>query len=129
MNDMNQQGYSASGPIPEMGLSFGKTLSDMRFIGLVGMVYGVMTCLSLVGAVVGVPIIIAANRFLESIKILQEYRVHGRQGDLSTAFHEMGRSFRLMKIIVLISIGLTVLYFMLIFMFGGLALLSELGSN
>ncbi len=37
-----------------MGPGFGKTLSDMRFMGWVGMVYGIVTCLSIIGAVVGV---------------------------------------------------------------------------
>ncbi len=129
MDEMNPQGYATSGGVPDMGLGFGKTLSDMRFMGLAGMIYGVLTCLSIVGALVGVPMVIASNRFLESIKLLEEYRVGGRQGDLATAFHEMGRSFRLMKIIVIISLVLMVMQFVFMFLFGGLALLSGLASS
>ena len=36
-----------------MGLTFGKTLANMKFMGVAGMVYGILTCLSLVGALLG----------------------------------------------------------------------------
>ena len=120
--------FAGPGQGHNMGPTFGKTLGNMKFMGIVGMVYGVMTCLSLVGAVLGVPIIIASNRFLEAIKILEEYRHSNRPEDMASAFHELGRSFRLMKIVVMITIGMTVLYFIFMFVFGGLALLAGLAE-
>lgn len=112
-----------------MGVTFGKTLENMRFIGVAGLVYGILTCLSLVGAIIGVPIIIAANRFLESVKMLEQYRASNRLEDMEAAFHEMGRSFRLLKIVVMISIGMTVLYMAFAFLFGGLTILSSLANG
>ena len=76
----------------------------------------------------GIPIIIAANRFLEAVKILEEYRRTGCQEDLATGFHELGRSFRLLKIVVLITIAMTILTFVVMFLFGGIALLAGLAE-
>ncbi len=121
--------FAGSGQGHGMGPTFGKTLGNMKFMGVVGMVYGIMTSLSIVGAVLGIPMIIASNRFLEAVKILEEYRQSNRPQDMATAFHELGRSFRLMKIVVLISIGMTVLYFIGLFLFGGLALLASLAES
>ncbi len=129
-DSQSQNHYDMGGPSGNhgMGLGFARTLGDMKFVGVAAMIYGVMNCLSLAGAVMGVPIIIAANRFLESVKILQQYRSSGRQEDLATGFHEMGRSFRLLKIVVLITIAMSVLTFVVMFLFGGLALLAGLAE-
>ena len=53
--------------VHSMGLGFEGTLKDMRFIGWVSMIYGILTCLSIAGAIVGVPLIIASHRFIEGI--------------------------------------------------------------
>lgn len=112
-----------------MGLGFARTLGDMKFVGVAAMIYGFFNCLSLAGAVMGIPIIIASNRFLEAVKILQRYRQSGQQDDLSRAFQEMGRSFRLLKTVVLITIAMSVLAFVVMFFFGGVALLAGLAKT
>lgn len=112
-----------------MGLGFGQILGDMRFMGWVGLIYGILTCLSIVGAIIGVPLIIAAHRFLEGINRFDLYRQDPQaQGELRTGFHELGRSFRILKILVIIHILLTVVYLFFLFFLGGLGLLSELAE-
>ncbi len=136
MSEMNgdsqfQGQYDMSGPSGNhgMGMGFARTLGDMKFVGVTAMIYGVITCLSLAGAIMGIPIVIASNRFLEAVKILKEYRLTGRQEDMATAFHEFGRCFRLLKIVVLITIGMYILVFVLMFLFGGIALLAGLAEG
>ena len=121
--------FARSGEGHGMGVTFGKTLGDMKFMGVVGMVYGILTCLSVVGAIMGVPIIIASNRFLEAVKILEQYRLSNRPEDMASAFQELGRSFRLLKIVVMITLGMTVLYFIGLILFGGIAMLSSLAGG
>jgi Family of unknown function (DUF5362) len=130
LNNMDQfgRGSEMTGSGHGMGPTFPSTLSNMKFMGVAGLVYGIMTCLSVLGAILGIPLIIASNRILESVKILEEYRVSGLQEDMALGIHELGRSFRLMKIVVLISLALIVLNFLFIFLFGGLALLSGLAN-
>ena len=41
---------------------FDKMTSDMRFVGLFTIIYGVLTCLTIIGALIGVPTIIIGLR-------------------------------------------------------------------
>ncbi|MCP4571099.1 MAG: DUF5362 domain-containing protein [bacterium] len=112
-----------------MGPGFGATLADMRFMGWVSLIYGIITCLSIVGALVGVPMIIAAHRFIEGINRFEVYRQDRSEGELRTGFHELGRSFRIQKILVVIHLVLTVGYFCFLFLLGGLGILAELAGT
>ncbi len=106
-----------------MGPGFGKTLSNMRFVGWVGMVYGILTCLSIVGAIVGVPLIIASHRFIEGLNRFENYRHDRSEAELKEGFREMGRSFQILKILTIIYIVLTVGYIATLFLVGGLGIL------
>jgi len=112
-----------------MGPTFGKTLGDMRFMGWVGLIYGIITCLSVVGAVVGVPMIIACHRFIEGVNRFENYRRDSSSEELKAGFAEIGRGFRYMKVLIIIYIVLTLGSLAFVFMLGGLSLLSELAAN
>ncbi len=112
--------------IHAMGLGFEGTLKDMRFIGWVSLIYGILTCLSIVGAIVGVPLIIASHRFIEGINRFDLFRQTGTQDELQAGFYELGRSFRILKILTVIYLILIVLYFAFLFLLGGLGLMAGL---
>ena len=120
---------AAPGPGHPLGPGFGATLADMRFMGWVTLVYGVLTCLTIIGAVFGVPVIIAAHRFIEGVNRFELYRQDGSPAELRTGFHELGRSFRILKVITLIYLVLTVLYLVFLFFLGGLGLLAGLAEG
>jgi hypothetical protein len=109
-----------------MGLGFEGTLKDMRFIGWVSMIYGILTCLSIVGAVVGVPLIIASHRFIEGINRFDLFRQTGTEDELQAGFYELGRSFRILKILTIIYLVLILLWFAFMFLMGGLSLMASL---
>ncbi|MEN8006885.1 MAG: DUF5362 family protein [Candidatus Krumholzibacteriota bacterium] len=109
-----------------MGLGFERTLGDMRFMGWVSLIYGILTCLSIIGAVLGVPLIIASHRFIEGINRFDLFRQAGTNEELQAGFYELGRSFRILKIITIIYLVLTVLYLAFLFLMGGLGLLAGL---
>ncbi len=117
----------AEAPHP-LGPDFGRTLGDMRFMGWVALICGILPCLTIVGAVVGVPMIIAAHRFIEGVNRFDLYRQDGSEGELRTGFYELGRSFRILKILTIIYLVLTVLYVFFLFFLGGLGLLAKLGD-
>jgi len=109
-----------------MGLGFEGTLKDMRFIGWVSLIYGILTCLSIVGAVVGVPLIIASHRFIEGINRFDLFRQTGTEDELQAGFYELGRSFRILKILTIIYLVLILLWFAFMFLMGGLSLMASL---
>lgn len=112
-----------------LGPRYGSTLGDMRFMGWVTLVYGVLTCLTIIGAVLGVPVIIAAHRFIEAVNRLEVYGRSAAPEDLKAGFDELGRSFRILKVITIVYIVLTVLYLVFLFLLGGIGLLSELADG
>jgi hypothetical protein len=122
---MENQGAVASAIHP-LGLGFERTLGDMRFMGWISMIYGILTCLSIIGAVLGVPLIIASHRFIEGVNRFQLYREKGAQDELAAGFYELGRSFRILKILTIIYLVLTVGYLVFLFLLGGLSILASL---
>lgn len=122
MQEMTNTAAGATGIHP-MGLGFERTLRDMRFMGWISLIYGILTCLSIVGAVLGVPLIIASHRFIEGVNRFDLFRQSGTQDELQAGFYELGRSFRILKILTIIFLVLTVLYLAFLFLMGGLGLL------
>lgn len=106
-----------------LGPGFGNTLSNMRFVGWVGLVCGILTCLSIVGAILGVPLIIASHRFIEGLNRFENYRHDRSESELKAGFQELGRSFQILKILTIIYIVLTVGYIATLFLVGGLGIL------
>ncbi len=125
MEDMTNTAAGTAGIHP-MGLGFEGTLKDMRFIGWVSMIYGILTCLSIVGAVVGVPLIIASHRFIEGVNRFDLFRQTGTEVELQAGFYELGRSFRILKILTIIYLVLILLWFAFMFLMGGLGLMASL---
>jgi len=119
---MNNTAAGATGIHP-MGLGFERTLKDMRFMGWISMIYGILTCLSILGAVLGVPLIIASHRFIEGVNRFELFRQSGTQDELQAGFYELGRSFRILKILVVIFLVLIILNLAFLFLMGGLGLL------
>ena len=125
MQDMENSG-AGTAAINPLGLGFDRTLSDMRFMGWISMIYGILTCLSIIGAVLGVPLIIASHRFIEGVNRFQLFRQTGTEGELAAGFYELGRSFRILKILTIIYLVLTVGYLAFLFLMGGLGILAGL---
>ena len=125
MQDMqNTEGGATA--IHPMGLGFERTLGDMRFMGWISLIYGILTCLSIVGAVLGVPLIIASHRFIEGVNRFDVFRQTGTQDQLQAGFYELGRSFRVLKILTIIYLVLIILYLAFLFLMGGLGILAGL---
>ena len=112
--------------LPPMGLGFETTVKDMRFIGWVALIKGILICFSIFGALVGVPLIIASHRLIEGTKRFDLFRSTGAQGELAAGFYELGRSFRILKILVIIYLVLMVGALAFVFLLGGLGVLAGL---
>ena len=128
MEDMTNTAEGSAGIHP-MGLGFEGTLKDMRFMGWISMIYGILTCLSIVGAVLGVPLIIASHRFIEGINRFDLFRKTGTENELQAGFYELGRSFRILKILTIIYLVLIILYLAFLFLMGGLSLMAGLMNS
>jgi len=95
--------------------------SDMRFVGTFSVVYGAVVCLSIIGALVGIPLIIAGLRLRESG---QAYAGVPRDPSaLSRAYSGQASYFKILKVLMIIALVLIACEFIFIFFMGGLAFL------
>jgi hypothetical protein len=128
MEEMENSGAAATAIHP-LGLGFDRTLGDMRFMGWISLIYGILICLSIVGAVLGVPLIIASHRFIEGVNRFQLFRQSGTEDELAAGFYELGRSFRILKILTIIYLVLMIGNLVFLFLMGGLGILAGLAES
>lgn len=111
---------------------FEKMTSDMRFVGLFTIIYGVLTCLTIIGALIGVPTILIGLRIREAADQFSIYKMTNNAASLKQGFELQGKFFRTIKILIIIGLVLTVLYiifFIYLFTVGFGALLSAPSYN
>ena len=81
-----------------------KMTSDMRFVGLFTIIYGALSCLSIIGAIVGVPLIIAGLRLRESADAFVAYLTSKEENTLIKGFDLQGKYFFINKVIIIITL-------------------------
>ncbi|HET6569741.1 MAG TPA: DUF5362 domain-containing protein [Rhodothermales bacterium] len=87
-----------------------KMSRDMRFVAWFTIIYGGLASLTIIGAIVGVPMLIGGLRLKESADAFDGYR---RTNDLERMAHALdrqGRYFFIQKVFVIVSIFFIILY-------------------
>ncbi|MCX7797652.1 MAG: DUF5362 domain-containing protein [Melioribacter sp.] len=95
-------------------ITFEKMIKDMRFVGIFTVVYGALYCLSIVGAIIGIPIIIIGLRIREAADQFEIFKTTNNAASLRMGFELQGKYFRIMKILIIIGIILTLIWITLI---------------
>jgi hypothetical protein len=96
-----------------------KMSSDMTFLGIFEIIIGALYCLTIIGAAIGVPMIFAGLRLKESADSFTSYTSAAESSVLRGALEKLGRHFHIHKILVIVSIVLTLLYIVfVVFLFG-----------
>ena len=119
-NDLNIEEESIPQPKPlgMFGMLFTKMTSDMKFVGMFTIVYGVLTSLSIIGAIIGVPLIFAGLRIREAADEFNAFRLTNDNSSLKRGFELQGKYFYIQKIIIIVGLVLTALYIVGIIAFG-----------
>lgn len=123
-NDINIEQGNFDDPIQPpksmgmFGIVFAKMTSDMRFVGLFTIIYGGLTCLSIIGAVIGIPLIIAGLRIREAAEEYNLFRTTDDNKALRRAFEKQQKYFNIIKILIIVGLVLFVLYIVFIVIFG-----------
>ncbi len=103
-----------------------KLNGDMRFVGIFNIIYGALACLSIIGAVVGVPLIIGGIRLREAADSLEVYLRSSDFAALEKGLERQSRFFFIQKVFLIVGLVLTGLYILfMIFFFGTLSNLSR----
>ncbi len=88
---------------------FEKMTNDMRFVGMFAIIYGALTCLSIIGALIGVPIIFVGLRMREAADQFSTFRITNNAASMRAGFELQGRFFHILKILIIVQIVLIVL--------------------
>jgi hypothetical protein len=98
-----------------------RTLSrDMKFLGYVYIIGGGLYCLTIIGAIVGVPVLISGLRLKDAGESFASYGMQPNAAMLRTALEQQAKFFFIQKVLIIIALVLMVLGFVLMFAFIGL---------
>jgi hypothetical protein len=92
-----------------------KMNSDIRFLGIFCIIYGALTCIGIVTAIIGVPYIIMGIRLRESADHFARYIELGDEMDLNMALEKQQRYYFISKVLVIIALVFLLLYLIFIF--------------
>ena len=89
----------------------------MKFFGIFTIVVGALTCIGIITAAIGVPMILAGIGLVNASKSLKEYKNFNNQFTLNDFFTHLNRFFKINGILAIIYIVIMVMYiaFLLIF--------------
>lgn len=82
---------------------------DMKFLGIMSIIFGILYCLSILGAIIGVPLIFAGIRLKESGESFDFFSKNNDEIALQQAIERQKRFFYILKMLVIVYISITVL--------------------
>lgn len=86
----------------------------MQLIGLLQMIGGVIYCLTIIGAIIGVPLYIMGKRLRESADAFTNYNSSNSGRDLEMAIERQTRSFFIQYVLAIIGLVFMALYILVI---------------
>ncbi|MDX9923765.1 MAG: DUF5362 domain-containing protein [Ignavibacteriaceae bacterium] len=112
----NQPNSNTSFRPPSMfQITFNEMTKDMRFVGIFIIIYGALQCLSIIGAIVGIPLILIGLRMREAADQFDNFKLTNNAHAMRLGFELQAKYFRLSKIIIIISLVIMVLMIILFF--------------
>lgn len=91
-------------PSPETQAAVMRQMNvDMKFVGMAQIVYGVLCCIGIIYAIIGIPLIYMGIRAREASQRFDAYAVSKNDTDLHNGFERLGRMFRIIKIMMIVS--------------------------
>jgi hypothetical protein len=87
-----------------------KMVRDMHFVGLFAVIYGVLACLTIIGMIFGIPYIFFGIRLREAADEFSKYTESRNEENLLNAFIRQGRSFFIVKVLVIIGLAFLAIY-------------------
>lgn len=109
-------------PLGIFGMLFTRMTKDMKFLGMFYIVYGVLTSLSIIGAIIGIPLLISGLRLREAADELNSFKATNDSSYLRRGFELQGKFFNIQKIIIIVGLVIAVLYIVAVVFFIGSAI-------
>ncbi len=106
-----------------------KTTRDMRFVGWFYIVYGALSSLTIIGAIVGIPLLISGLRLREAA---DEFDVYQRNHDFDAivrGIERQGKFFLIQKIFAILTIIFLILYMLFLAMMIGIGYFPDMPNR
>lgn len=114
MNDFTASAITYDNNDPRFIEMVKKMAADMKFNGVFTIIYGALNCLTIIGAIIGVPMIFAGLRLNEASDLFKAYLNSGDFVSLSNALERQGRYFFINKVLIIIALVFIALYIIVI---------------
>lgn len=100
----NTQSINPTGEAIEFGFIVTKLISDMKFVAWITIIEGAITCISIIGAIIGIPVLISGLRLKEAAEELAIYKNSNDFTYLKRALDKQQRFFFIQKILMIVGI-------------------------
>jgi len=117
LDNLTSEEAKSYNPPSAFQFSFDKMTKDMRFVGMFTIIYGAFICLTIIGALIGVPIIFVGMRMREAADQFSIFKTTNNAASLRMGFDLQGKYFHILKILIIIGLILTALYIIAIIVF------------
>ncbi len=113
LDNLNKQQYPPNVQVVDIKTIITKMSKDMTFLAVILIIYGAISCLTIIGAVFGVPYIFAGLRMKEAAEHFRNYVFANSMNELNRAIERQQRLFYIFKVLAII--GLIFIVLMIIF--------------
>lgn len=113
---------------PMSQMTINKMSGDMRFVGIFYIIMGALYCLSIVGAIIGIPFIICGLRLRESADAYNGYISSTDTNLLERAMERQSKFFFIQKVLMIIALIMLIFYVIMIIMFSA-TMFSAMGNG
>lgn len=117
LDDLNLDSNTTIKPPSPFQFAFESMTKDMRFVGMFTIIYGAIICLTIIGALIGVPMIFIGMRMREAADQFLIFKTTNNSATLRLGFELQGKYFRIIKILIIIQLVLMVLGIILVILF------------
>ncbi len=108
-DDINVESSTGYKPPTPFQFMFEKMVKDMRFVGMFTIIYGALNCLTIIGALLGVPTIIIGLRIREAADQFSIFRTTNDANAMRRGFELQGQYFKIIKILIIINLILIII--------------------
>ncbi len=117
LDDLNLESNTTIKPPSPFQYAFESMTKDMRFVGMFIIIYGVINCLTIIGALIGVPMIFIGMRIREAADQFLIFKTTNNAAALRFGFELQGKYFRIVKILIIIQLVLIVVSIIAVILF------------
>lgn len=115
VDNINLESAESFKPPTYFQMTFSQMIKDIKFVGMFVIIMGAINCLSIIGAIIGIPYIIIGMRMRESADQFEIFKMNNDARAMRAGFDLQAKYFKIIKILIIIMIVFMVLGIILFF--------------